>query len=63
MMVTLDRMRSHAILADAINAIAEGEVLQLINACDPNTTEERYIDVIRRKTARLFKAGAQMPPS
>jgi octaprenyl-diphosphate synthase len=35
-------------------------VLQLMNAHDPNTTEERYIDVIRRKTARLFEAGAQI---
>ena len=42
------------------NAIAEGEVLQLMNARDPNTTEARYIDVIRRKTARLFEAGAQI---
>ena len=53
MMVTLDRMRIMQILADATNAIAEGEVLQLMNAHDPNTTEARYIDVIRRKTARL----------
>jgi octaprenyl-diphosphate synthase len=60
MMVTLDRMRIMQILADATNAIAEGEVLQLMNARDPNTTEARYIDVIRRKTARLFEAGAQI---
>jgi octaprenyl-diphosphate synthase len=60
MMVTLDRMRVMRILADATNAIAEGEVLQLMNARDPNTTEARYIDVIRRKTARLFEAGAQI---
>src|SRR6201999_3409741 len=60
MMVTLDRMRIMQILADATNAIAEGEVLQLMNAHDPNTTEQRYIDVIRRKTARLFEAGAQI---
>jgi octaprenyl-diphosphate synthase len=60
MMVALDRMRVMQILADATNAIAEGEVLQLMNARDPNTTEARYIDVIRRKTARLFEAGAQI---
>jgi len=60
MMVALDRMRIMQILADATNAIAEGEVLQLMNARDPNTTEARYIDVIRRKTARLFEAGAQI---
>jgi octaprenyl-diphosphate synthase len=60
MMVSLDRMRIMRILADATNAIAEGEVLQLMNARDANTTEARYIDVIRRKTACLFEAGAQI---
>src|SRR5579871_776484 len=60
MMVALDRMRIMDIIADATNAIAEGEVLQLMNARDANTSEERYIDVIRRKTARLFEAGAQI---
>jgi octaprenyl-diphosphate synthase len=60
MMVALDRMRIMQILADATNAIAEGEVLQLMNARDAQTSESRYIDVIRRKTARLFEAGAQI---
>ncbi|MDE2306074.1 MAG: octaprenyl diphosphate synthase [Gammaproteobacteria bacterium] len=60
MMVTLDRMPIMNILADATNAIAEGEVLQLMTAHDPTTTEERYFDVIHRKTARLFEAGAQI---
>jgi octaprenyl-diphosphate synthase len=48
------------IMADATNVIAEGEVLQLMNAHDPDTTEERYLEVIYRKTARLFEAGAQV---
>jgi len=60
MMVKLDRMRIMDIMADATNAIAEGEVLQLMNARDPNTSEARYLDVIYRKTARLFEAGAQL---
>ena len=60
MMVKLDRMRIMDIMADATNAIAEGEVLQLMNARDPNTSEARYLDVINRKTARLFQAGAQI---
>ena len=47
MMVALDRMSIMNIVADATNAIAEGEVLQLMNAHDANTSEERYIDVIR----------------
>jgi octaprenyl-diphosphate synthase len=48
------------IMADATNAIAEGEVLQLMNAHDPDTTEARYLDVIYRKTARLFQAAGQI---
>jgi len=56
-MGSLDLMR---IMADATNTIAEGEVLQLLNAHDPETTEQRYLDVIYRKTARLFEAGAEL---
>ena len=60
MMVTLDRMPIMAILGEATNAIAEGEVLQLMTARDPDTTEERYLEVIHRKTARLFEAAGQI---
>jgi len=48
------------IMAEATNVIAEGEVLQLMNAHDPDTTEQRYLDVIYRKTAKLFEAGAEV---
>jgi octaprenyl-diphosphate synthase len=60
MMVSLDDLRIQGVMADATNTIAMGEVLQLMNAHDPETTEERYFEVIYRKTARLFEAGAQM---
>ncbi len=60
MMVTLDQMPIMAILGEATNAIAEGEVLQLMTARDPETTEARYLEVIHRKTARLFEAAAQI---
>jgi len=60
MMVRLGNMRIQAVMADATNTIAEGEVLQLMNAHDPDTTEERYLQVIYRKTAKLFEAGAQL---
>jgi octaprenyl-diphosphate synthase len=48
------------IMADATNLIAEGEVLQLMNARNPDTTEARYLEVIHRKTAQLFQAGAEV---
>jgi len=57
MMVGLQDMRVMEILADATNIIAEGEVLQLLNMHDPEVTEERYLQVIRSKTAKLFEAA------
>ena len=60
MMVDVDSMRVMQILADATNTIAAGEVMQLMNVHDPDTTEEAYRQVIYRKTARLFEAGAQI---
>jgi octaprenyl-diphosphate synthase len=59
-MVTLESPRIMDVMANATNTIAEGEVLQLMNAHDPATTEERYLQVIYRKTAKLFEAGAQI---
>jgi octaprenyl-diphosphate synthase len=60
MMVAVDNIRVMRILADATNVIAEGEVLQLLNMHDPDITEERYLQVIRSKTAKLFEAAAQL---
>jgi octaprenyl-diphosphate synthase len=60
MMASLHSQRVMEIMADATNVIAEGEVLQLMNAHDPETTEQRYLEVIYRKTARLFEAGAEV---
>jgi octaprenyl-diphosphate synthase len=60
MMVSLGSMRIMDVMATATNRIAEGEVLQLMNAHDPDTTEERYFEVIHRKTAQLFEAGTQV---
>jgi len=60
LMVALQRMRVLEILADTTNAIAEGEVLQLMNAGDADLTEAAYLTVIQRKTARLFEAAARL---
>ncbi len=57
MMVSLKRMRVMEILSDATNVIAEGEVLQLMNCNDPDTSEASYMQVIYSKTARLFEAA------
>jgi octaprenyl-diphosphate synthase len=60
MITRVGRVRVLETLADATNVIAEGEVLQLMNCGDPDTTEARYLDVIRRKTAMLFEAGTRI---
>jgi octaprenyl-diphosphate synthase len=60
MMVAVERMRVMDILSHATNRIAEGEVLQLLNSHDPDTSEARYMEVIDRKTATLFQAGARL---
>ncbi len=60
MMVSVGSMRILDILADATNVIAEGEVLQLLNMHDPEVDEQRYLQVIRFKTAKLFEAAARI---
>ena len=60
MMVSINNMRVMDVLSHTTNAIAEGEVLQLLNINNPDTTEAQYIEVIRRKTAKLFEAATQL---
>ncbi|MEO7148989.1 MAG: polyprenyl synthetase family protein [Rhodanobacteraceae bacterium] len=60
LMVELDRTRVMRILADSTNAIAEGEVLQLLNLGNADTDEAAYLRVIERKTAVLFAAATQL---
>ena len=60
LMVALTRIPVLQILADATNAIAEGEVLQLMHAGDADLTEAAYFEVIQRKTAKLFEASARL---
>jgi octaprenyl-diphosphate synthase len=60
MMAALNSGAVIRVMADATNTIAAGEVMQLMNSGDPDTTEIRYLEVIYRKTARLFEAGAQV---
>lgn len=57
MMVEMDSMRLMKVLSHTTNVIAEGEVLQLLNCNDADTTEARYLEVIHHKTAKLFEAA------
>ena len=60
MMVDTNSMRVMDVLSKATNAIAEGEVQQLLNIHDPEITEINYIDVIQSKTAKLFEAAGRL---
>jgi octaprenyl-diphosphate synthase len=60
MMVEIGQLRILDVLANATNTIAEGEVLQLMNCNNPNTTEDDYMEVVYRKTAKLFEAGTRI---
>jgi octaprenyl-diphosphate synthase len=60
MMVGIGDMRVMEVLAEATNTIAGGEVMQLMGTHDPDVDEARYLEVIRRKTAKLFEAAARL---
>jgi octaprenyl-diphosphate synthase len=60
MIVEAGSLRVMKVLADATNVIAEGEVLQLLNVHDADTDEDKYLRVIRYKTAKLFEAATQV---
>ncbi|MBU3724416.1 MAG: octaprenyl diphosphate synthase [Burkholderiaceae bacterium] len=62
MMVEVGSSEVMAVMAESTNIISEGEVLQLMNCQDPDVTEDRYLTVIRFKTAKLFEAAAKVPP-
>ncbi|MDO9987102.1 octaprenyl diphosphate synthase [Glaesserella parasuis] len=59
MMASLRSLDVLQVMSDATNVIAEGEVQQLMNVNDPETTEANYMQVIYSKTARLFEAASQ----
>jgi octaprenyl-diphosphate synthase len=48
------------VLARTTNLIAEGEINQLVNRHDPDISEAIYLEIIRRKTACLFSAAAEI---
>lgn len=61
MMTSLGSLKVLEVMSEAVNVIAEGEVLQLMNVNDPDITEENYMRVIYSKTARLFELPRSVP--
>lgn len=60
MMVGLGNIYIQEILANTTNILSEGEVLQLMNAHDPDVSIEGYMQVIHYKTAQLFEASSRL---
>ena len=60
MMVGTGKMRVLALLAEATNRIAEGEVMQLMALGNLGLTEADYMRVIEAKTAKLFEAAGAL---
>ena len=59
-MVEPNSMEIMKVLSKATNAIAEGEVLQLLNIGNKELKEADYLKVIEKKTACLFQAATQI---
>lgn len=59
MMTALESLKALKLMSEAVNIIAEGEVIQLMNCHDPDITIGSYMHIIYSKTARLFEAASQ----
>jgi octaprenyl-diphosphate synthase len=60
LMVDDGSLKVLGILSSAAATIAEGEVLQLVTQNDLSTSESRYLEVIKGKTAALFAAACRV---
>ncbi len=59
-MVGSESLKILKILSDTTTHMAEGEILQLLNTCDLEVDETRYLQVVRDKTAILIAAACQV---
>jgi octaprenyl-diphosphate synthase len=60
LMVEADDIAILGVLATASSVIAEGEVMQLSSANDPDASLDHYLRIIDAKTAALFSAAAKV---
>ena len=58
LMVKIGNLEVMAVLASATNIVAEGEVMQLMNAKNAELSTEQYMDIVYCKTAKLFEASS-----
>ncbi|WP_028894438.1 polyprenyl synthetase family protein [Syntrophorhabdus aromaticivorans] len=48
------------VMSRASTCLAEGEILELLKTCDPETDEAEYLEIIGNKTASLFSAACEV---
>jgi octaprenyl-diphosphate synthase len=60
LMVSCGNLEILRLLSDTTTRMAEGEVQQLLNTCDIEVDETRYLAVIRSKTAILIAAACEV---
>ncbi|MEE9515280.1 MAG: polyprenyl synthetase family protein [Candidatus Brocadiales bacterium] len=53
-LASMDSQMATYIMSQTVNIMCEGELVQLIRRYDLSLTEEEYLDIIERKTARLI---------
>lgn len=59
MMVNLSEKRIASLMTEAANTVTEGEILQLANLLNINTTPDDYFNIIYSKTGKLFEVASQ----
>jgi octaprenyl-diphosphate synthase len=55
-----ENLKAVSLVADATNALAEGEILQLMHRRNLKLTEEQHLTVLACKTGKLFELSAQL---
>lgn len=61
MMTKLQSLPILSVMADAVNIIAKGEILQLMHCNNLTINIYKYMKIIYYKTARLFEVSSQTP--
>jgi len=59
-MVDTGSLKILKLFSETTKQLAEGEILQLLNTCDLEVDEQRYLQVVRDKTAILIAAACQV---
>lgn len=60
MMVKLKNTALMKLVADAVNLMSEGEILQLLDRHNQDLSEGAYLGIIQSKTAKLFETAAAL---